>query len=109
MPPRKAKRDSPDGESVPRPAAGEDIALASAPGAERPRLLEVLKSAAKLQQAAPDAVLVGGTAAALWASHRDSADHDHVLDDLSVRFDAVLEAVERTDGWITNRVTPKKI
>jgi hypothetical protein len=54
-------------------------------------------------------VLVGGTAAALWAIHRDSTDHDRVLDDLSERFDAVLEAVESTDGWVTNRVTPKKI
>lgn len=54
----------------------------------------------------PDAVLVGGTAAALWASHRD---HGHVLANLSERFDVVLEAVESTDGWITNRVIPNKI
>jgi hypothetical protein len=29
--------------------------------------------------------------------------------DLSDRFDAVLEAIEATDGWVTNRVTPGKI
>lgn len=31
------------------------------------------------------------------------------LADLRDRFDVVLEAVERTDGWVTNRVTPGKI
>ncbi len=54
-------------------------------------------------------MLVGGSAAALWASHRSSDDHDHVLEDLGARFDTVLEAVEATDGWVTNRVTPGKI
>jgi len=53
--------------------------------------------------------LVGGSAAALWANHRSSYDHDHVLQDLSVRFDAVLEAIEATDGWVTNQVTPGKV
>jgi hypothetical protein len=57
----------------------------------------------------PNAVLVGGSAAALWANHRTSFDHDHVLADLNARFDTVLEAVEATDGWVTNRVTPGKI
>jgi hypothetical protein len=66
-------------------------------------------SAALLQQAVPDAVLVGGSAAALWASHPSSFDHDHVLADLGTRFDTVLEAIEATDGWITNRVAPGKI
>lgn len=74
-----------------------------------PVLAEVLESAARLQEVVPDAVLVGGAAAALHASHRDSFDHDHVLADLSERFEAVLEAVESTDGWITNRVVPRKI
>ena len=57
----------------------------------------------------PDAVLVGGAAAALYAGHRDSFDHDHVLIDLKDRFDAVLEALEATDGWVTNRVAPFKL
>lgn len=48
-------------------------------------------------------------AAALWASHRTSSDHDHVVGDLSSRFGAVLDAIEATDGWVTNRVTPGKI
>jgi hypothetical protein len=79
------------------------------PGLARPDLVRVLESAARLQEVVPDAVLVGGSAAALWASHRTSFDHDHVLADLSARFDAVLDAVEATDGWVTNRITPGKI
>jgi hypothetical protein len=67
-----------------------------------PTLAEVLRSAAQLQRVVPDAVLVGGAAAALWAGHRDSFDHDHVLSDLSQRYLEVLEAVEATDGWVTS-------
>jgi hypothetical protein len=78
-------------------------------GLQRPDLVRVLESAARLQTVVPDAVLVGGSAAALWASHRTSFDHDHVLADLNVRFDTVLEAIEATEGWVTNRVTPGKI
>lgn len=78
-------------------------------GAHNPTLMRVLRSAARLQELVPDAVLVGGTAAALYAGHRDSYDHDHVLADLTERFDAVLDAVESQDGWVTNRVTPGKI
>ena len=79
------------------------------PGLGRPELLRVLESAAILQEVVPDAVLVGGSAAALWANRRASFDHDHVLLDLAARFDAVLEAVEATDGWVTNRVAAGKI
>jgi hypothetical protein len=78
-------------------------------GLERPDLVRVLESAARLQDIVPDSVLVGGSAAALWANHRSSLDHDHVLADLNDRFDAVLAAFEDTDGWVTNRVTPGKI
>jgi hypothetical protein len=65
-------------------------------------LKEVLASAARLQEVVPDAVLVGGSAAALHAGHRDSFDHDHVLTDLAERYGTVLEAVEATDGWATS-------
>ena len=80
-----------------------------APGLDRPDLVAVLESAARLQQVVPDAVLVGGSAAALWAGHRVSFHHDHVVADLADRFDTVLEAIEATDGWVTNRVSPGKI
>lgn len=74
-----------------------------------PELARVLESASRLQQLVPDAVLVGGSAAAFYAGHRDSFDHDHVLGDLAARFDLVLEAVESTEGWVTNRVIPGKV
>lgn len=66
------------------------------------RLQEVLESAARLQQVVPDAVLVGGSAAALHAGHRESFDHDHVLVDLDQRYAQVLEAVEASEGWATS-------
>jgi len=74
-----------------------------------PELVRVLESAATLQQVVPDAVLVGGSAAAMYAGHRRSFDHDHVVADLRERFDSVLEAIENEDGWVTNRVTPGKV
>ena len=47
----------------------------------------VLRSAARLQELVPDAVLVGGSNAALYAHHRESLDHDHVLIDLADRYE----------------------
>lgn len=55
-----------------------------------------------MQELVPDAVLVGDTAAALHAGHRQSLDHDHVLVDLAERYAEVLEAVEASAGWVTN-------
>src|SRR6266851_815689 len=74
-----------------------------------PELMAVLESASRLQQLVPDAILVGGSAAALYAGHRDSYDHDHVLADLRDRFDVVLEALESEGEWVTNRVVPGKV
>jgi hypothetical protein len=34
---------------------------------------------------------------------------DHVVADLADRFEMVFEAVERDEGWATNRVTPGKV
>lgn len=67
----------------------------------------VLEAAARLQEILPDAVLVGGSAAAHHAGHRVSLDDDHVLADLSDRFEEVLRALEETDGWVTARVRPQ--
>ena len=64
----------------------------------------VLRAAAHLQRIIPDAVLVGGNAAAEHVHHRLSLDDDHVVMELQDRFDLVLDALEATDGWITARV-----
>ena len=72
-------------------------------------LVAVLESAARLQELVPDAVLVGGSAAALYARHRASFDHDHVVADLRGRFEVVLDALERESGWVTERVVADKI
>lgn len=64
----------------------------------------VFEAAARLQELIPDAVLVGGSAAAHHVSHRVSLDDDHVVVDLRGRFDQVLAALEDTDGWVTARV-----
>src|SRR5665648_1184347 len=90
---------SPEGD---RPRPEPDLSL-------QPELVEVLESAARLQQLVPDAVLVGDSAAAAYAGHRLSFDHDHVVDDLRGRFDVVLEALEAEGEWVTNRVRPGKI
>lgn len=74
-----------------------------------PTLEQVLSSAARLQQLVPDAVLVGGSAAAFHAGHRLSTDHDHVLADLRDRFEIVLEALESDPDFVFNRATPGKI
>jgi hypothetical protein len=74
-----------------------------------PHLAAVLESAARLQEVVPDAVLVGGSAAAYHAGHRVSCDQDHELADLAERFEAVLEAIEATEGWVTNRVLPGEL
>jgi hypothetical protein len=91
-------------ERVPSPSVdGHALAEASS------ELIAVLESAARLQELVPDAVLVGGSAAALYAGHRDSFDHDHVVPDLRDRFAIVLEAIESEGEWVTNRVRPGKI
>ena len=65
---------------------------------------QVLASAAHLQRILPGAVLVGGSAAAMYAAHRLSTDADHVLTDLRQRFDEVLAELEAVAGWKTARV-----
>lgn len=69
----------------------------------------VLVSAARLQELVPDAVLVGGSAAAYHAGHRLSSDHDHVVADLRERFEIVLDALESDPDFVFNRAVPGKI
>jgi hypothetical protein len=64
----------------------------------------LLSAERHLQQLISGAVLVGGTAAALHAHHRQSQDGDHVLADLRERFDRVLEELEAAAGWRTERI-----
>lgn len=74
-----------------------------------PPFIALLESASHLQRLVPGAVLVGGAAAILYADHRESTDHDHVVADLTDRFEMVLEAIEEDEGWATNRITPGKV
>jgi Nucleotidyl transferase AbiEii toxin, Type IV TA system len=74
------------------------------PNGTLPEWERVLSSAAHLQTILPDAVLVGGTASALYAEHRLSTDVDHVLTNLRQRFDEVLAELESVAGWKTARV-----
>ncbi|HSS05174.1 MAG TPA: hypothetical protein VLK89_08320 [Solirubrobacterales bacterium] len=78
-------------------------------GQRDPQFVALLESAAHLQRLVPGAVLVGGSAAILYADHRESTDHGHVVADLADRFEMVLEAVEEDEGWATNRITPGKV
>lgn len=64
----------------------------------------VVEAAAGAQALVPEAILVGGSAAALHASHRFSKDDDHVVSDLKSRFDQVLEELEVVAGWKTARI-----
>jgi len=64
----------------------------------------VLSAAARLQGMLPEAVLVGGTAAAIHARHRFSRDAYHVLPGLRGRFDDILAQLESVAGWRTARV-----
>ncbi len=74
-----------------------------------PSLDDVLEKAAQLQELVPGAVLVGGSAAALYAHHRQSFDHDHLVADLAERFDTILENLEALGDWSMTRAQPGKI
>ena len=53
----------------------------------------VLEAAARLQELVPDAVLVGGIAAAYHAGHRVSLGDDHGVANLRERFEEILAAL----------------
>jgi hypothetical protein len=74
------------------------------PAKPLPEWDRILTAAAHLQELLPDAVLVGGTATAIHADHRQSTDADHVLRNLTSRFDDVLAQLESVAGWKTARV-----
>ncbi len=72
------------------------------PDTPLPEWEALLSSAARLQKIVPESVLVGGTAAATYAHHRVSVDHDHTLNDLRGRFDEILALLESVAGWRTD-------
>jgi hypothetical protein len=74
-----------------------------------PTLQDVLETAAQLQTLVPGAVLVGGSAAALYAHHRESVDNHHVLADLEERFDLILENLEALGDWSLAKAQPGKL
>lgn len=65
---------------------------------------DVLSAASRLQGLVSNAVLVGGTASAIFAAHRTSYDADHVVPNLKEEFDQILESLESVAGWQTARV-----
>lgn len=69
-----------------------------------PEWERLLAAERHLQVLVPGSILVGGTAAALHASHRRSVDGDHVVGDLRERFDEVLADLEAAAGWQTERI-----
>ncbi len=69
-----------------------------------PEWEQLLAAAAHLQRILPKAVLVGGTATAVYAAHRLSTDADHVLADLRLYFDQALAELEAVAGWKTARI-----
>jgi hypothetical protein len=73
------------------------------------QLQRLLEDASLLQAKVQELVLVGGSVAAFYAEHRESYDHDHVLEDLQERLSVVLEALEADPEYLINRVTPGKI
>jgi hypothetical protein len=60
-----------------------------------------IASAAHPQRILPAAGLVGGSASAVYAGHRLSADAAHVGTNLRQRFDQVLADPEAIAGWQT--------
>lgn len=66
----------------------------------------LLEAERVIQSHFPEAILVGGTAAALHAEHRVSLDADSGLVDLRRHFPEVLSKIENLAGWKTRRVPP---
>lgn len=67
---------------------------------------QLLETERMIQSHFPEAVLVGGTAAALHAQPRVSLDVGSVLVDLRQHFPHVLAKLESLAGWSTRRTRP---
>jgi hypothetical protein len=66
----------------------------------------VISNIARINSILPDAVIVGGTASALYSGHRTSNDTDFVVKDLKERFNDILSVLEAVSGWKTSRIKP---
>ncbi|MHB1663876.1 MAG: hypothetical protein ACYCT7_01245 [bacterium] len=66
----------------------------------------VISNIARINDILPDAIIVGGTASALYSKHRTSYDTDFVIKDLKERFNDILSALEAVTGWQTSRIKP---
>lgn len=66
----------------------------------------VVSNIARINDILPDAVIVGGTASALYSEHRTSNDTDFVVKDLKERFNDILSTLEAVSGWKTSRIKP---
>jgi hypothetical protein len=69
----------------------------------------ILRASVESQDIVPGAIAVGGTASALYAHHRISVDTDHLVADLSTRFDEIRATLESAPEWKTARVLPPKL
>ena len=68
---------------------------------------DVISNIARVNSVLPEAIIVGGTASALYAEHRTSNDTDFVVKDLKERFSGILSILESVSGWKTNRIKPR--
>jgi hypothetical protein len=66
----------------------------------------VISNIARINDILPDAIIVGGTASALYSEHRTSYDTDFVVKDLKERFNDILSTLEAVTGWQTSRIKP---
>ncbi len=64
----------------------------------------VLEAGVKAQSLIQDGIVVGGTAAALYAGHRISFGTDHLLTRLREHFEDVLGALTESPEWKTARM-----
>lgn len=60
---------------------------------------EIIIAGIKAQELIEGSIVVGGTAAALYAEHRISRDTDHLLMSLKENFDEVLEKLSQSPEW----------
>ena len=65
---------------------------------------DVLSAASRLQGLITNAVLVGETASAIFATHRTSYDADHIVPNLREKFDLILETLESVAGCETAHI-----